>query len=135
VTSSERDVLAANDSFYRAFAARDLEAMNRLWAKKELCVCVHPGWQALHGRREVMASWRAILEGDGAPDIRCEEARAIVLEAAALVSCVERIDDGDGALVATNVFVLEDGAWRMIHHQAAPFVERPLPTDSPEALN
>ena len=35
-------------------------------------------------------------------------------------------------LVATNVFVREDGAWRMVHHQSTPIAPgqaRPLPRE------
>ena len=37
---------------------------------------------------------------------------------AALVFCLEVVDSAPVA--ATNVFVIEDGAWRMVHHHAGP---------------
>ena len=37
-------VLAANLEFYRAFAARDLAAMDRIWARRATVLCTHPGW-------------------------------------------------------------------------------------------
>ncbi|MBO0736369.1 MAG: nuclear transport factor 2 family protein, partial [Alphaproteobacteria bacterium] len=40
-------VLAANLEFYRAFAARDLAAMDVLWAQRAPVACLHPGWTAL----------------------------------------------------------------------------------------
>lgn len=111
------EVLAANHAFYDAFRREDLRAMDALWARRAPVACVHPGWEALVGREAVMRSWRGILAG-GAPPLRCEGARAMVLGEAAYVLCVERI--GAAALVATNVFVREDGAWRLVHHQAGP---------------
>ena len=48
--SDEEAVLAANEEFYRAFAARDLAAMDALWAQETPVACVHPGWDALVGR-------------------------------------------------------------------------------------
>ncbi len=110
------DVLLANDSFYQAFAGRDVDRMEEVWARRAPVACVHPGWQPLMGRDAVMASWRGILRGPGAPDITCTEAICHVVGDGAFVVCIERLDGG--TLVATNVFIREDGAWRIIHHQA-----------------
>jgi hypothetical protein len=129
-------VLAANVAFYEAFASGDAGAMDHLWSTKQLVACIHPGWQALHGRERVMASWRALLGGGAAPDIRCEDPKLIMLDHTAVVTCVECI--GATQLVATNIFVLEDGLGKMIHHHAAPFMTRMLPTAAtppPTAIN
>jgi ketosteroid isomerase-like protein len=111
------EVLDANTAFYAAFAGRDVEAMDGLWARSAPVACVHPGWDVLTGREEVMASWRAILGGD-APPITCTRASAHVVGPAAFVVCHERVPGA--RLVATNVFVREGGAWKMVHHQAGP---------------
>ncbi len=110
-------VLAANESFYRAFAEGDAEALEALWAVRAPVACIHPGWAPLAGRDLVMQSWRAILAA-GPPPISCREPSAHVLGEAAFVVCFEVIDEG--LLAATNVFVREAGAWRMVHHQAGP---------------
>jgi hypothetical protein len=110
------DVLAANKSFYRAFAAGDMAAMNALWSPRAEVTCIHPGWQALLERVAVMNSWQAILASP--PAVRCLGARAFVEKDRAYVICYETV--GDGMLVATNVFSCEGGAWLMIHHQAGP---------------
>lgn len=115
--ASEIDVLAANASFYEAFAAGDLGAMEELWAKRAPVVCIHPGWQPLHGRDSVIASWRAILTGPGAPAITAAEAVAHVLSETAFVVCLENLPGA--LLVATNVFVLEDAEWKLVHHHAS----------------
>ncbi len=120
------DVLAANQSFYDAFAARDMEAMARLWSSSAEIACVHPGWDALDGREAVLTSWRDILAHPGGPRIRCANARAYVMGEAAFVVCHEIL--GQGMLVATNGFVREAGGWRMVHHHAgamAPVAETP----------
>ena len=114
----ERELLAANAAFYQAFADGDIEAMDELWARALPVACIHPGWPALHGRRDVMSSWRSILLDGDPPEIRCEGARAALLGAAGFVVCIERI--GGEALVATNVFALEEGIWQIVHHQAGP---------------
>ena len=39
----EHAVLAANAAFYRAFAERDVDAMDALWARSIPVACIHPG--------------------------------------------------------------------------------------------
>jgi hypothetical protein len=116
--SDDSDVLAANEAFYDAFARRDVEAMDQLWAKKLPVACVHPGWAVLRGRARVVASWRGILGGPNPPAIRFAQPAAHVLGESAFVVCYEIIPGA--RLVATNYFVREEGAWRMVHHQASP---------------
>jgi hypothetical protein len=114
--AAEDEVLAANLGFYRAFAAGDLEAMAALWSPRPHVTCIHPGWQALIERVAVMQSWQAILASP--PSVRCLGARAFVDGDSGYVICYETV--GDGMLVATNIFSLENSAWLMIHHQAGP---------------
>jgi ketosteroid isomerase-like protein len=115
----DEQVLAANAAFYRTFAARDAAAMDALWAVRAPIACVHPGWPALRGREAVLGSWQSILSGSGSPPITCSGAAAHVLGDAAFVICTEHIPNVE--LVATNVFVREDGAWKMVHHHASGF--------------
>lgn len=109
-------VLFANEAFYLAFAGRDLEAMDHVWAARTPVTCIHPGWNLLCGRNEVMASWRAILGAAETVAIRCRDPSANVLGDTAYVTCYESLDRG--LLIATNIFAREDGAWKMVHHQA-----------------
>ncbi len=125
--SAAMDVLEANSAFYAAFAARDVEAMDALWARQAPVACAHPGWDALRGRDEVMESWRAILLG-GAPQIACTRASAQVLGDVAYVVCHEQV--AGGLLVATNVFVREDGEWRICHHHAGALARAPAEEES-----
>src|SRR6202035_3129433 len=64
-------VLAANLEFYRAFATRDLKAMDALWARRVPVACLHPGWTALRGRDAIIESWAGILSNPDAPRIAC----------------------------------------------------------------
>ena len=127
--SDEPAVLFANDRFYAAFQSRDLEAMDQLWARRAAVACIHPGWPALSGRDDVMESWRGILGGQS-PAVTCRNAEAFVAGESAFVTCYEVI--GDGLLVATNLFVREDGEWRMVHHQAGPCNMPPETLEEPE---
>src|SRR5262245_5677042 len=113
----EERVLEANAAFYQAFAAKDARAMDALWAARAPIACVHPGWAALRGRDHVLASWHGIFSGGGAPPIKCSDAVAHVLGDTAFVICTEHIPNVE--LIATNVFVREDGAWKMVHHHAS----------------
>ena len=120
--ATEIDVLETNGAFYRAFSGRDVDAMHGVWAAAAPVTCIHPGWDVLRGRDAVLESWRAILSGSGSPDIRWSHAFAEVHGDTAIVVCREHV--GDGVLVATNVFAREEGAWRMVHHQASPLAQR-----------
>ncbi|MDF2096858.1 nuclear transport factor 2 family protein [Aquibaculum arenosum] len=113
-------ILFANDAFYEAFRAGDLQAMDGLWARKAPVACAHPGWAPLIGREAVMESWKAIIENGGVPEaLRCREPRVVPLSPeSAMVLCYEQM--GKGLLLATNVFVQEEGEWRLVHHHAGP---------------
>ena len=115
-------VLAANLEFYRAFATRDLAAMEGLWAKAAPVACIHPGWPALADREAVIESWRGILSNPDSPRIVCYDEQVFLYGDTALVICEEELDGG--TLIASNFFVREDGAWRIAHHQAGQLVAR-----------
>ena len=132
MAATELEVLEANEAFYRAFSRRDADAMERLWAEAHPVACVHPGWDVLDGREEVLRSWGAILGSEGAPAISCSHAQAHVLGEVAFVTCHEVVEGG--RLAATNVFVREGGRWRVAHHQASPIApghERATPPAGP----
>ena len=118
-------VLAANLEFYRAFTARDLPAMEALWARRSPVACIHPGWPALAEREAVMASWHNILASPEAPKIACYEEQVLLYGDAALVVCEEELDGG--TLIASNLFVREDGLWKIAHHQAGQLLARRPP--------
>jgi len=115
-------VLKANLDFYRAFNERDTRAMEALWSRTAPVLCVHPGWNALAGRDGVIQSWRAILGNPDSPRVMCHDDRAFLYDDLAIVQCEEELETGH--LVATNMFIREAGAWKMIHHQASPLIVR-----------
>jgi ketosteroid isomerase-like protein len=108
--------------------------MANVWARDRSVACTHPGRAALHGRDAVMASWRAILGSPEPPDIDFDLAEAVVLGDSAFVTCVELV--GEARIAATNVFVLERGEWRMVHHHGGPLASTDEPRRSaPTPLN
>lgn len=131
------DVLAANAAFYAAFAAGDIDAMNAIWSRDPAVTCIHPGYDVLHGRAAVMASWRSILGGEDNP-IVATDARAHVNGDSAYVTCLEGLRGDPASLVATNVFARDGGEWKMVHHQAGPLGRpraAPPPTTPTRGVN
>ena len=129
--SGDDAVLEANAAFYRAFAERDLEAMDRLWAREAPVACTHPAWTVLTGRDDVLKSWEGILTNPDAPTIEVRDAVAHRLGDTAIVLCREIVEGAP--IEATNVFVLEGGEWRIAHHHASAIarflVSRSVETD------
>lgn len=111
-------VLEANRGFYKAFAQRDQATMESIWAQQAPIACVHPGWPPIIGREPVLASWRGILANPTQETIVCSEERVLINGDMAVVLCTESI--AGSLLVATNVFVREDDAWRLAHHHSGP---------------
>ncbi len=113
-----KEILAVNKAFYDAFATGDFLSIKRLWSRENEISVIHPGSAALHGQKAVMMSWAMIFENSGAHAIECVDARAYLVGDSAYVVCREVFPEGQ--LVATNIFITEEGAWRMVHHQAGP---------------
>ena len=127
----EAEVRAANDAFYRAFRDRDIVAMERLWAATAPVACMHPGMGVVTGREPVLASWRGILRHPGAPSLSCSEVAVHLLGTSAFVTCLEGQEGKRARLIATNVFVREDGHWRLVHHHASPLAPSAIPDRPP----
>ncbi len=132
--SDEQAVLFANEAFYRAFDDGDAGAMDDVWARDAPVACLHPGWAAIAGRENVRESWHAILTGSNRPAIESLAATVFAYGDTAFVICYESLDEG--LLIATNVFVREEGAWKMVHHQAGPSAPPEIeePDDEPVPL-
>lgn len=134
MTSAVQDaLLRANLHFYEAIGNGDIEAMDALWANQAPVACVHPGWPALHGRDEVLSSWRSILLGPAPPKILCVAPQASVLGEVGHVVCREEL--GDQTLVATNLFVREQSLWLIAHHHAGPMADWNVPEPPSTLVN
>lgn len=126
VSIPETAVLRANAAFYRAFTLGDFAAMSALWAEEAEVTCLHPGAALIRGRAQVLAAWRQIISEPAPFEMRCDDAQVTLLPRAAIVTCYEGNGEQPAHLAATNVYVLEQGHWRMVHHQAGP-LSQPLP--------
>lgn len=121
--SQKAAVLFANEAFYLAFATHDVKSMDDLWSRDAPVTCIHPGWQPLLGREEVMESWVTLLGNPSAPVVEFRDARAFLYGDVACVIGYEVMREG--VLAATNTFVKEGDGWRLVHHQASPVADRP----------
>ena len=114
--SDELSLQFANDAFYIAHLNGDFAAMDAVWAHDAEVSCIHPGWGPLTGRAEVMESWRAILAHPDPPGFEYRQVAVQLHGACALVLAYEIFEEA--FLIATNIFVTEDGGWKMVHHQS-----------------
>jgi len=121
--SVEAAVLQANAHFYRAFSRGDFVAMSQLWAQQAEVTCLHPGATLLRGHADVLSAWRQLISEPSPLEMRCEQPTVQIYETTAVVTCYEGNGDQPAHLAATNVFVLEAGEWRMVHHQAGPLAQ------------
>ena len=120
---SDRDeILFVNEAFYICFSSGDFEGMQDLWALNVPVTCIHPGWELIKGRDTVVSSWNDIIQA-GAPSIRCCGPEVQIYDNTATVLCYELVKGG--YLVATNIFIREDGTWKIVHHQAGPTSGKP----------
>jgi len=126
-------VRRANDRFYAAFEARDLDAMSDLWAHDPEVTCVHPGWSTLRGWGQVAASWAALFNGPQHLQFIVTEASVVVAGDIAWVTCAENLlaDDSGGATIAVlNLFGRDQaGRWRMLAHHGSPVMSRSFDDD------
>ena len=122
--NSSAGVSDANERFYQAFRSSDMKAMRAVWGDGEHVQCLHPGSACISGADQVMSSWEIVFgslpPGTGL-DVSVEQVRVHAAEGWGFVTCVEKVDSDTGSggmLAATNVFEVQDGEWKIIHHHA-----------------
>jgi ketosteroid isomerase-like protein len=132
MTSEEKEVAQANESFYRAFESLDIKRMESVWASDREVQCGHPGWRILRGWKPVMESWRQIFENT--PQIRfmLTDLAIEVRGDLAWVTLYENLNSSlegqnvSAIILTTNIFRRGGDGWRMIHHHGSS-VSQPLP--------
>ena len=112
-------------AFYRAFEAKDIEAMMATWADDEEIVCVHPGGSRLVGYGAVRASWEQLFAGDSKLKFELDQVVSIETVGLAMQSAVEHVSlagerSSRGSAFATNVFLRTPSGWRLVMHHASP---------------
>lgn len=132
---------AAEEAFYRAFAALDHAAMHRVWAADDAVTCMHPGGPLLRGLRAVLQSWSEIFALSQPPNIRCECLSALESGELAVRVTVEQIQGADheagplARVVATNVFRRSPAGWALVQHHASQPMRRQPPAGQPPSLH
>jgi ketosteroid isomerase-like protein len=115
-------LLAANQAFYDAFEAADLDAMSEVWHHSDTVLCTHPGWATLQGWARVVASWYAIFQNPQRLQFILTDPAATVRGDVGWVSVTENLLDGPATstVTAINLFERLDGSWMMVAHHASP---------------
>jgi ketosteroid isomerase-like protein len=122
------DVKAANQQFYEAFGALDIQKMEAVWETSERALCVHPGWQPLVGWEGIKNSWQGIFDNTTLMHFNIRYVNVAVQGDCGWVTCVENISSvlqgraSNFGILATNIFVRTPQGWRMIAHHASPGV-------------
>ncbi len=117
-STDEAAVRATNRAFYDAFEARDMDAMSEVWEHSDRVSCTHPGWRTLRGWGAVSGSWFALFGGPSPLQFILTDEVVAVVGDAAWVTVDENLisADGGGTVAALNLFVRDDGRWRLVSH-------------------
>ena len=122
VMADENAVRAANQAFYEAFEAQDLDGMSDVWEHSDRAVCTHPGWASLRGWAAISASFFALFSGEERLQFILTNERVDVVGDSAWATLDENILGGrvGGTVAAVNLFTRDiDGQWRMVVHHAS----------------
>lgn len=123
----------AEAAFYRALEQADLAAMMAVWAEEEEIVCIHPGGPRLIGLEAVRDSWRQIFAAGPRLRFRLLDPRVQAGRMVSVHNLVEHIlvtgDLRPHLALATNVYVLAPGGWRMLMHHASPLPPSAAPPE------
>ena len=119
-------VKAANQRFYDAFGALDIDGMSDAWDNSEEALCVHPGWSPLVGWDRIRESWQAIFDNATLMHFNVQYLNVVVQGDCGWVTCVENISSvlqgraNNFGVFATNIFLRTSGGWIMTAHHASP---------------
>jgi ketosteroid isomerase-like protein len=111
-------------AFYKAFEAKDIDAMMATWAEDEEIVCVHPGGTRMVGYDAVRAGWEQLFAGNTRLSFRLDQVLMLETVGLAMQSAVEHVTMASeasprGSALATNVFLRTPTGWRMVLHHAS----------------
>lgn len=121
----ELQVLEVNKRFYAALEALDLSQMSEVWLHEDWVKCVHPGWGLIVGWENISESWERIFRHTREIRIQLSYVTVRIEGPLAWVCCLENISNrfGEGVETAqafsTNLFMLQNGGWLLIHHHAS----------------
>ena len=121
-------VKAANAAFYSALAARDISAMERIWARDDQISNVFSRTKTLSfGQSAIKADYERLFKllGDvpsavmAEPSVRLQGDMAIVIGVEIIQVKLPNGELQKSFPVATNVFVKQGTEWMMVHHHTS----------------
>lgn len=115
-------MLRANQAFYDAFEARDLDAMSKVWEHSDRAVCTHPGWSSLRGWGAIVSSFAALFRSPQSLQFLLTDATASIDGDTAWVTVDENLlgDQGGTAVAALNLFARSGQRWLLVVHHGSP---------------
>lgn len=116
---------AAEQAFYDAFQAGNLEDMMRIWAADETIACIHPLQRPLSGVEAIRVGWEQIFTGEPSMEFHITQLHRTQSEDVAIHIVEENILVGSdrephAPVLATNVYRREEDGWRLMLHHASP---------------
>jgi ketosteroid isomerase-like protein len=121
-------VLAANETFYRAFEKKDIEAMSTVWSQGTGSRCIHPGRSVIRGWKDIRSSWEQIFKKTNYLEIDTEIISIELRDTIAYVILIEKVLQVIGGRrikaesIATNIFERMASSWYMVHHHGSPIM-------------
>ena len=120
-------ITVANLAFDTALSARDINAMERVWAAEPYVIAVHPASKALIvGWDAVRKSWQATFDRFAEISVSMKEPQTRVVQNVAWVVGVESVQgkskNGDAVsfmAFTTNMYEKRDGRWLMVLHSTS----------------
>ena len=111
-------------AFYEAFERADLNLMMAVWADEPGVICIHPQGSRLAGLTAIRASFAEIFSHGPNANLKISELRKHQGQTLAIHSVYETfVLPGQTAamspVLATNVFMLTPGGWRMVLHHGS----------------
>jgi ketosteroid isomerase-like protein len=116
----------ANELFYKAFGALDINLMDAACEISDRSLCVHPGWKPLIGWDQIRVSWQGIFENASLMHFNIQYLNFSVIGDCGWVTCVENITSvlqgraNNFGVAATNIFACSGGVWKLVAHHASP---------------
>ena len=125
IKQAEDGVRAASDGVYDALTRRangDAKPMLACWPHSDDVTTMHPIGGREVGWDEVEASWQGVADVAEGGTVKPSDRLVRVFGDTAYELVTENVSMGlggeqvEGAYRATNVYRLDDGEWRIVHH-------------------
>ena len=125
IKQAEDGVRAASDRFYDALTRMtngDAQPVSACWSHGDDVTTMHPIGGREVGWDEVEASWQGVADVAEGGTVRPSDRLVRVFGDTAYELVTENAPMGlggeqvEGAYRATNVYRLDDGEWRIVHH-------------------